>query len=115
LAGFSKDLFMDVAEHRGLVGFWMEWGWIGDVSNLTYSKHEGVSNFFTKQGGFGFRGVCRFVPNVGGMSGVVGWPNSNTDTFLITHRDLKFRVGDKGVKGFIPPNEKPGVVNEFKG
>jgi hypothetical protein len=39
---------MDVLKRRGLVGFWMEWGWIRDVSNLAYSKHEGVSNFLRK-------------------------------------------------------------------
>jgi hypothetical protein len=106
---------MDVAEHRGLVGFWMEWGWIGDVSNLTYSEREGVSDFFEKWGGFRFRGVYRFIPNIGGMSGVVGCPSANTNTFLITCRDLKLGVGDKGVKGFIPPDEEPGVIDKFEG
>jgi hypothetical protein len=93
----------------------MEWGWIGDVSNLTYSEREGVGDFFEKWGGFRFRGVYRFIPNVGGMSGVMSWPSANTDMFLITCRDLKFRVSDKGVKGFVPPDKEPRVVDEFKG
>jgi hypothetical protein len=38
LACFSKDLFVDATERRGLMGLWLEWGWIGDVSNLAYSK-----------------------------------------------------------------------------
>jgi hypothetical protein len=76
---------------------------------------EGVSDLFEKRGGFRVRGVYRFVPNVGGMSGIVGWPSSNTNTFLITRRDLEFGVSDKGVKGFVPLDEEPGVVDEFKG
>jgi hypothetical protein len=55
---------MDVSECRGLVGFWMEWGWIGDVSNLAYSKHKGVSDFFKKWGGFWLWRVYGFIPNV---------------------------------------------------
>jgi hypothetical protein len=106
---------MYVAEHRRLVGFWLEWGWVGDVSNLAYSKHEGISDFFGEWSSLRFRGVYRFVPNVGGMSGVVGWPSANTDTFLIACRNLKFGVGNKGIKGFVPLDEKPGVVDEFKG
>jgi hypothetical protein len=57
LARFSKDLFMDVAECGRLARFWLEWGWIRDVSNLTYSEHQGVGNFCGKWGGFGFGGV----------------------------------------------------------
>jgi hypothetical protein len=106
---------MNAIEPRGLAGFWLEWGWVGDVSNLTYSKREGVSNFFEEWGSFWFRGVYRFVPNIGGMSGVMGWPSVNTDMFLIACRDLKFRVSDKGVKGFVPPDEEPRVVDKFKG
>jgi hypothetical protein len=85
------------------------------MSNLTYSKREGVSDFFSELGGFGFGGVFRFIPNVGGMSRVVGWPNANTNLFLIARRDLKFRISDKGVKGVIPPDEEPRVVDKFKG
>jgi hypothetical protein len=81
---------MDAAERRGLVRFWMEWGWIRDVGNFAYSKREGISDFFGKWGGFWVRGVYGFVPNIRGMSGVVGWPCSNTNTFLITGGDLKF-------------------------
>jgi hypothetical protein len=102
-------------ECRGLVGFRMEWGRIGDVNNLAYSKCEGVGDFFRKQGGFRCRGVYRFVSNVRGMSGVMGWPSANTDTFLIAHRDLKFGVSNKGIKGLVPPDEKPGVIDGFKG
>jgi hypothetical protein len=105
---------MDVTEHRGLAGFWLEWGWIRDVSNLAYSKCEGVSDFFGKLGSFGFRGVYRVVPNVRRMSGVMWWPDANTNTFLIARRDFKLRVGDKGIKGFVPPDKEPGVVDEFK-
>jgi hypothetical protein len=93
----------------------MEWGWVGDVSNLAYFKCEGVSDFCEELGCFRFRGVYRFVSNIGGMSVVVGWPSMNTDTFLITCRDLKFGVSDKGVKGLIPPDEEPRVVDKFKG
>jgi hypothetical protein len=72
LARFSKDLFMDVAECGGLAQFWLEWGWIRDMSNLAYSKCEGVGNFFSEWGGFGFGGVYWCVYDVGGMSGVMG-------------------------------------------
>jgi hypothetical protein len=115
LARFSKDLFVDAAECERLARFWLEWGWIRDMSNLTDSKHEGVSNFFGEWGGFGFGGVYWCVSDVGGMSGVVGWPSANTNLFLVYCRDLKFGVGDKGVKGVVPPNKKPGVVDELKG
>jgi hypothetical protein len=87
----------------------------GDVSNLAYSKGEGVSDFFEKWGSFRCRGVYRFIPNIGGMSGVVGWPSANTNTFLIARRDLKFGVGNKGIEDFIPPDEEPGVIDKFKG
>jgi hypothetical protein len=115
LARLSKDLFVDAAKHRGLTGFGMERCWIRDMSNLTYSKCECISNFFSKLGSTGFRGECGFARNVGGMSGVVWWPSANTDAFLISCRDLKFGVGDKGIKGFIPPDEEPGVIDEFEG
>jgi hypothetical protein len=85
------------------------------VGNLTDSKHEGVSDFFSKQGGSGFGGVYRFIPNIRGMSRVMGWPNAHTNTFLIAHGDLKFRVGNKGVEGVVPPDEEPRVVDKFKG
>jgi hypothetical protein len=106
---------VDAMEHRGLVRFWIEWGWIRDVSNLAYSKCEGVSDFFEEWGGSRFRGVYRFIPNIGGMSRVMGWPSVNTNMFLITSRDLKFGVGDKGVESFVPPDKEPGVVDKFKG
>jgi hypothetical protein len=34
---------------------------------------------------------------------------------LISYGDLKFGVSDKGVKGVVPPDEEPGVVDEFEG
>jgi hypothetical protein len=108
-------LFVNATKHRWLAGFWLEWGWVGDVSNLAYSKREGVSDFFEEWGSFRFRGVYRFILNIGGVSRVMGWPSVNTDMFLITHRDLKFRIGNKCVKGLILPDKEPGVVDEFKG
>jgi hypothetical protein len=102
-------------EHQRVTGFWMERGWIRDMGNLAYPKHEGVSDFFGKPGSFGFGGVLRVIPNVGGMSGVVGWPSVNTNIFLIAHRDLKFGVSDKGIKGVIPLDKEPRVVDELKG
>jgi hypothetical protein len=59
--------------------------------------------------------VSGFILNIGGMSRIVGWPSMDTDLLLITRRDLKFRVCDKGVEGFVPLGEEPGVVDEFKG
>jgi hypothetical protein len=102
-------------ERRWLAGFWMEWSWIGDVSNLAYSKREGVSDFFRKQGSFRCRGVYKFVPDVRWMSGVMGWPSTNTDMLLIAHRDLKFGISDKGVEGFISLDEEPRVIDKLKG
>jgi hypothetical protein len=102
-------------EHGGLARFWLEWGQIGDVSDFAYSKRKSVDNFFGEWGSFGFRGVYWFVCDVRGVSGVVGWPNSNTNSFLVTRGDFKFRVGDKGVKSFVPPDEEPGIIDEFEG
>jgi hypothetical protein len=47
--------------------------------------------------------------------GIVGRPNLNADAFLVYCGDLKFGVGDEGVKGLVPPDKKPGIVDEFKG
>jgi hypothetical protein len=115
LARFSKDLFVDTAECGRLTWFWLEWGWVRDMSNLAYSKHEGVGNSFKKWGGFRFRGVYGCVYDVGGMSGVVGWPNTDTNSFLVSCRDLKFGVGNKGVKGVVPLDKEPGVVDKLEG
>jgi hypothetical protein len=41
---------MDMSECRGLAGFWVKWGWIGDMGNLAHSKREGVCDFFGKWG-----------------------------------------------------------------
>jgi hypothetical protein len=49
------------------------------------------------------------------VSGVVGRPNANANTFLVSCGDLKFGVSDESVKGFVPADEKPRVVDEFKG
>jgi hypothetical protein len=49
------------------------------------------------------------------MSGIVGRPNANTNALLISCRDFKFGVSYEGVEGFVPPDEEPGVVDEFKG
>jgi hypothetical protein len=79
---------MDSAECGRLARFWLEWGWIRDMGNLAYSKREGVGNFFSERGGFGFGGVYWYVCNVGRMSGVVGRPSLNTNSFLVSCRDF---------------------------
>jgi hypothetical protein len=106
---------MNATEHRGLVRFWVEWGWIWDVDDFAYPKGEGVSDFFGEWGGFWSRGVDRLIPNVQGMSGIVWWPSVNTNSFLIAGRDLKFGVSDKGIEGFVLPDQELGVVDKFKG
>jgi hypothetical protein len=108
-------LFVEVTKRGWLAWFGLEWGWIRDMGNLADSKRQGVGNFLGKRGGFGFRGVYWFVCNVGGVSGVMGWPSANTNLLLISCRDLKFGVGDEGVKGVVPPDKKPGVVDKLKG
>jgi hypothetical protein len=106
---------MNSMKHRGLARFGLERGWIGDVSNLAYSKCEGVGNFFGKWGGFGFGGVYWCICDVGGMSQVMSWPNTDTNSFLVTCGDLKFGVSDKGVEGVIPLDEEPQVVDKLEG
>jgi hypothetical protein len=49
------------------------------------------------------------------MLGVVGWPNANTNSFLVARGDFKFGVCDKCVKSLVPTDKEPGVVDEFKG
>jgi hypothetical protein len=114
LARFSKDLFVDATKRRWLTGFWMERGWIGNMRDLAQAKRECVSDFFSEWGDFGCRGVCRFS-DVRWVSGIVGRPNVNANAFLVYSGDLKFGVGDEGVKGLVPPDKEPGVVDEFKG
>jgi hypothetical protein len=97
------------------VRFWCEWCGVGDVSDLAYSKHESVSDFFKKRGSFGFRGSYRLVSNIRGMPGIMGWPDVYTNTLLVTNGDLKFRVCDKCIEGLVPPDKEPGIVDEFKG
>jgi hypothetical protein len=106
---------VDAAKRRQLAGFWLEWGWIRDVGNVAYTKHERISDCFGKWGGFGFRGVVWFVYDVGWVSGIVGWPNANAYTFLITCGDFEFGVSNEGIKGFVPTDEEPRVIDEFKG
>jgi hypothetical protein len=115
LAQFSKDLFVDASKRRGLVGFWVKWGWIRDMGNFAYPKCKCISDFFSEWGGFGFRGVYWFVSDVRWVSGIVGRPNVNANALLVSCRDFKFGIGYKGVEGLIPTNEEPGVVDELKG
>jgi hypothetical protein len=106
---------MDVTKRGGLTRFWLKWCRIRDVGNFAYTKRKCVDDFFSEWGGFGFGGVYWFVCDVGGVSGVMGWPNSDTNSFLVSCRDLKFGVGDKGVESIVPPDKEPGVVDKFKG
>jgi hypothetical protein len=98
---------VNTMKRRGLARFRLERGWIGDASNLAYSKCESVGDFFGKWGGSRFGGVYWFVCDIGGMSGVMGQPNTNTNSFLVGRGDLKFGVSDKGVKGVVPPDKEP--------
>jgi hypothetical protein len=106
-------LFVDAAKRRWLARFWVKWGRIRDTRNFTYAKRECISDFCRKWGGVGFRGVYWFVNDIRWVSGIVGGPNTNTDAFLVYCGDFKFGVGDEGVKGLVPPNKEPGVVDEF--
>jgi hypothetical protein len=45
----------------------------------------------------------------------MGWPDANANALLVTCRDFEFGVSNEGVKGFVPMDEEPGVVDEFKG
>jgi hypothetical protein len=51
--------------------------------------------------------------DVRGMSGVVRWPNVYSNSLLVACRDLKFQVSDKGVKGVVPLDKEPGVIDKF--
>jgi hypothetical protein len=106
-------LFVNAAKRRRLTEFWVKWGWIRDMSNFAYAKRERVSDFCRKWGGVGFRGVCWFVNDVRWVSGIVGRPNMDADAFLVSCGDFKFGVGNEGVKGLVPPDKKPGVVDKF--
>jgi hypothetical protein len=106
---------VDAMKRRWLTGFWVKWGWIRDMSNFAYTKRKCVGDFFSEWGGFGFRGVYGFVNNVRRVSGIVARPDVNTNALLVSCRDFKFGVGYEGVKGFVPPNEEPGIVDKFKG
>jgi hypothetical protein len=70
------------------MGFWLKRCRVKDVRYLAYAKRAGVSDCFYKWGGSGFRGVCWFGCDVRGMSGVVGWPNTDTNLLLVCHGDF---------------------------
>ena len=107
-------MFVNAAKRRWLTWFWVKWGWIGDLSNFAYAKRKCVSDFCREWGVVGFGGVYWFV-NVRWVLGIVGRPSVNTNAFLVSCGDFKFGVGNEGVKGLVPPDEKPGVIDEFKG
>jgi hypothetical protein len=115
LAWFSKDLFMDAVKHRWLMWFWVKRGRVGDASNFTYTKCKCVGNSFRKWGGIGFGGVYWFVNDVWWVSGIVGRPNANTNALLVSGGDFEFGVSYKCVKGLVPADEEPRVVDKFKG
>jgi hypothetical protein len=115
LAWLSKDLFVNAAKRRWLTGFWVKRDWIRDLSDFAYAKRKHISDFCREWGSAGFRGVYRFVNDVWWVSGIMGGPGANTDAFLVSCGDFKFGVGDEGVKDLVPPDKKPGVVDEFKG
>jgi hypothetical protein len=85
------------------------------MSDFAYTKRECVGDFFKEWGGFGFRGVYWFISDVCWVSRIMGGPNVNTNALLVYCRDLELGVSDKGVKGLVPPDEEPRVVDEFKG
>jgi hypothetical protein len=108
-------LFVDVAKRRRLTGFWVKRGWIRDVSNFAYAKHKCVSDFFREWGSFWCRGVYGFVNDVQWVSGVMGRPNANTNALLVSGGDFEFGVSYESIKGFVPTDEEPGVVDKFEG
>jgi hypothetical protein len=79
---------VETVEHGGLTWFWLKRCWVRNMRNLTYAKREGVGNFFREWGGFGFRGVYWFGCDIGGMSGIMGWPNMDTNPLLVYCRDF---------------------------
>jgi hypothetical protein len=106
---------MEATKRRWLVGFWVKRGWVRDMCYFAYAKREGIGDVFSEWGGFGFWGVYWFVCDVRWVSGIVGRPNANANALLVSCGDFKFGIGDEGVKGLVPMDEEPGVVNEFKG
>jgi hypothetical protein len=106
---------MDAAKRRGLAGFQLKWGWIWDVGNFAYTERECISDFFGKWGCFRFRRAHWLVCDIRWVLGVMTWPNANTNSLLVTCRDLEFGVGYEGVESFIPLDEEPRVVDEFEG
>jgi hypothetical protein len=108
-------LFVNAAKHRWLTWFWVKQGRIRDVSNFAYAKRKCVSDFCREWGGVGFGGVYWFVNDVRWVSGIMGRPNVNTDAFLVSCGDFKFGVCYESVKGSVPMDEEPRIVDEFKG
>jgi hypothetical protein len=93
----------------------VKWGRIRDLGNFTYTERKCVRDFFRKWGSVRFRGMYWLVNDVRWMSGIVGRPNVNTNAFLVSCGDFKFGVGDEGVKGLVPTDEEPRVIDKFKG
>jgi hypothetical protein len=59
--------------------------------------------------------VYGFILYVRGMPRVMRWPCANANMFLVTSRDLKFRVSNEGIEGLVLLDKEPGIVDEFKG
>jgi hypothetical protein len=106
---------MDASKCRGLAGFWVKRGQIRDMGNFAYTERKCVGDLFSEWGGFRFRGVYWVVSDISWVSGIVEGPNANANALLVSCRDFKFGVGYEGVKGLVPTNEEPGVVDELKG
>jgi hypothetical protein len=108
-------LFVDASKRRWLAWFWVKRGWIRDVSYFAYPKRKCVGDFCREWGCVGFWGVYWFVNDVRWVSGIVGRPNADTDAFLVSCGDLEFGVSYESIKGFVPMDEEPRVIDEFKG
>jgi hypothetical protein len=108
-------LFVNASKRRWSAGFWVKRGWVRDVSNFAYTKRECVGDFFKEWGSFRCRRVGWFVNYVRWVSGILARPHANADAFLVSGGDFKFGVGDESVKGFVPTDEEPRVVDKFKG
>jgi hypothetical protein len=106
---------VNATECGGLSEFWLKRCWIRDVGNLAYAERKCIGDFFSKWGVFGFRGVYWFVCDVRWVSGVMAWPNANTNLLLIPCRDFEFRISYEGVESLVPTDEEPRVVDKFKG
>jgi hypothetical protein len=47
--------------------------------------------------------------------GIVGRPNANTNALLVSCGDFELGVSYERVKGFVPTDKEPRVVDKFKG